>query len=66
VRAEVGSRTLTVDDLLALQPGDVLKLGTAAPAGTLYAGAVPIHEVRPGRSGTKRAVEIVSSIGGSV
>jgi flagellar motor switch protein FliM len=65
VRAEVGSRTLTVDDLLALQPGDVLKLGTSAPAGTLYAGAVPIHEVRPGRSGAKRAVEIVSSIGGS-
>jgi flagellar motor switch protein FliM len=63
VRAEVGSRTVTVDDLLALQPGDVLTLGATAPSGTLYAGAVPIHEVRPGRSGTKRAVEIVTPIG---
>lgn len=62
VRAEIGSTDLTVDEVLALQPGDVLKLGPAAAGGTLYADAVPIHRTRPGRSGTRRAVEIMERI----
>jgi flagellar motor switch protein FliM len=62
VRAEVGSTELTVDQVLALVPGDVLHLGAAASGGTLYADAVPIHRTRPGRSGNRRAVEIMERI----
>jgi flagellar motor switch protein FliM len=62
VRAEVGSTVLTVDQVLALQPGDLVKLGASASGGTLYADAVPIHRTRPGRSGVRRAVEILERI----
>jgi flagellar motor switch protein FliM len=60
LRAEVGSLELTIGDVLALQPGDVVALGTpAAAGGTLYADAVPVHRVRPGRSGNRRAIEVL-------
>lgn len=62
VRAEVGSTSLTIDELLALQPGDVVKLGAASSGGTLYADAVPIHRTKPGLSGNRRAVEILDRI----
>lgn len=62
VRAEVGSRELTIDEVLALQPGDTLRLGPSASGGTLYADAIPIHRTKPGLSGNRRAVEILERI----
>jgi len=63
VRAEVGSSGLTIDEVLALQPGDLVRLGPCTTGGTLFAEAVPIHRTRPGRSGSRRAVEILDRIG---
>jgi flagellar motor switch protein FliM len=48
--------------VLTLGPGDVLRLGASASGGTLYADAVPIHRIRPGRSGNRRAIEIMERI----
>jgi flagellar motor switch protein FliM len=62
VRAEVGSSGLTIDEVLALRPGDLVRLGPCANGGTLFAEAVPIHRTKPGRSGSRRAVEILDRI----
>ncbi|MCW2977704.1 MAG: surface presentation of antigen protein [Actinomycetia bacterium] len=63
VRAEVGAVELTIGEVLALTPGDVLKLGSPASGGVfLCAGDVRLHRARPGRSGTRRAVEIVEQL----
>jgi len=62
VRAEVGSRDLSVDEVLALRPGDVLRLGPSAAGGVLFAAAVPTHRIRPGRSGRRRAVAVLDRI----
>jgi flagellar motor switch protein FliM len=63
VRAEVGAVELTIGEVLALTPGDVLKLGSPASGGVfLCAGDVQLHRARPGRSGTRRAVEIVEQL----
>lgn len=64
VRAEAARVELTLDDVLALEPGSVVGLGPASAA-TLYVGAVPLYRVRPGRNGARRAVEIVELIGGA-
>jgi flagellar motor switch protein FliM len=63
VRAEVGAVELTIGEVLALGPGDVLRLGSPASGGVfLCAGDVRLHRARPGRSGTRRAVEIVEQL----
>jgi flagellar motor switch protein FliM len=62
LRAEVGSNDLAVDEVLALRPGDLVRLGPCASGGTLYAENVAIHRTRPGRSGDRRAVEILDRI----
>jgi flagellar motor switch protein FliM len=63
LRVEAAAITLPLDDVLAFQPGDLVKLGTDASAGvTVYVGSVPVHRARPGRSGAKRAVEILDRI----
>ena len=63
VRAEVADRVMPVSDVLALQPGDVVKLGSAAgSAVTLFAEDVPVHSARPGRSGKRRAVQIIEPL----
>jgi flagellar motor switch protein FliM len=62
VRAEVGSRVMTIDEVLALQPGDMLRLGSSSSGGTLYADAVPIHRTKPGLRGKRRAVEVLEQI----
>jgi flagellar motor switch protein FliM len=62
MRAEVGSVELAIDDVLSLKPGDVLPLGTLAEDGVLvYAEDVPMHRAQPGRSGGRRAVQIVEA-----
>jgi flagellar motor switch protein FliM len=65
VRAEVASVHLPIEAVLALEPGDVLKLEAPAEGGvTLYADKVPVHRARPGRSGARRAVQITGPAGG--
>jgi flagellar motor switch protein FliM len=59
VRAEVAGIHLPIEAVLALKPGDVLSLQAPADGGvTLYADKVPVHRARPGRSGSRRAVQI--------
>ncbi|WP_205696163.1 flagellar motor switch protein FliM [Conexibacter sp. SYSU D00693] len=65
LRAEVAETTLTLEDVLGLQPGDTLKLGGPAGAKDLghvvvYADRTPVLHGRAGRSGTKRAVQVVA------
>ena len=65
VRAEVGTVDLTIGDVLALTEGDVLRLATPASAGVyLCVDGVRLHRARPGRSGSRRAVEIVERLEG--
>lgn len=63
VRVEVGSRQATVDEVVALRPGDVVPLSLASSGVTLYADAVPIYRGRPGRSANRRAVEVLERMG---
>jgi flagellar motor switch protein FliM len=64
VRAEVASVELPIEQVLALQPGDVLRLDAPADAGvTLFADKVPVHRAKPGRSGSRRAVQITDRVG---
>ena len=59
VRAEVAGVHLPIEAVLALKPGDVLSLQAPADGGvTLYADKVPVHRAKPGRSGSRRAVQI--------
>jgi flagellar motor switch protein FliM len=59
VRAEVAGVHLPIEAVLALKPGDVLSLQAPADGGvTLYADKVPVHRATPGRSGSRRAVQI--------
>ena len=63
MRAEVSDTHMSVEDVLALQPGDVITLdGKAADGVTVYADAVPVHRARPGRSGVRRGVQIMGPI----
>ena len=64
VRAEVAAVDLPIEQVLALQPGDVLRLDARADDGvTLFAGAVPVHRALPGRSGGRRAVQVTDAAG---
>jgi flagellar motor switch protein FliM len=66
VRAEVASCEMAIEDVLALRPGDVLRLNKPADAGiTLFADKVPVHRSRPGRSGARRATQVVERLGGT-
>jgi len=66
VRAEVASVELPIEEVLALRPGDVLRLDGRADEGvTLYADAVPVHRGMPGRSGGRRAVQITHRLEGT-
>ena len=63
VRAEVGTIDLTIGEVLGLGAGDVLRLGTSASAGVFVcADGVRLHRARPGRSGSRRAIEIVDGL----
>ena len=63
MRAEVSDTRMTVQDVLALKPGDVVRLdGQAARGITLYADQVPVHRARPGRNGRKRAVQVLGPV----
>jgi flagellar motor switch protein FliM len=63
LRAEVAAVELPIEQVLALQPGDVLSLGSPAEGGvTLYADKVPVHRAKPGRSGSRRAVQVTERV----
>ena len=63
MRAEVSDTRMAVEDVLALKPGDVLRLDGAAASGiTLCADQVPVHRARPGRSGLKRAAQVLGPV----
>jgi flagellar motor switch protein FliM len=65
VRAEVAAVEMPIERVLALREGDVLRLNAPAEAGvTVYADKVPVHQGRPGRSGSRRAVQIIGRVGG--
>jgi flagellar motor switch protein FliM len=64
VRAEVASIELPIEEVLALQAGDVLRLDAPAEGGvTLFADKVPVHRAKPGRSGSRRAVQVIERVG---
>jgi flagellar motor switch protein FliM len=64
VRAEVASVEMPIEQVLALQAGDVLRLEAPADGGvTLFADKVPVHRAKPGRSGSRRAVQVTERIG---
>jgi flagellar motor switch protein FliM len=64
VRAEVASVQMPIEEVLALQPGDVLRLEAPAEGGvTLFADKVPVHVGKPGRSGSRRAVQVSGRVG---
>jgi flagellar motor switch protein FliM len=63
MRAEVSDTRMSIEDVLGLKPGDVLRLdGQAANGITLYADQVPVHRARPGRSGLKRAAQVLGPV----
>jgi flagellar motor switch protein FliM len=63
MRAEVADTHMAVEDVLALKPGDVLRLDRQAASGiTLFADQVPVHRARPGRSGRKRAAQVLGPV----
>jgi flagellar motor switch protein FliM len=65
LRAEVGSREMPIEEVLALQPGDVLRLDALAEHGiTLYADKVPVHRAKPGRAGSRRAAQVMERVRG--
>lgn len=64
LRAEIGATTMALDEVLALRPGDVVKLDvTSGDDMIIYADTTPIHRARAGRSGTRRAVQILGPYG---
>jgi flagellar motor switch protein FliM len=62
VRVEAGSTGLTIGEILALGKGDVVRLGVAGSA-CIVAGQSPLHRVRPGLNGSRRAVQIIEAAG---
>ena len=63
MRAEVADTHMSVEDVLALRPGDVITLDGALSNGiTIFADQVPVHRARPGRSGLKRAAQVLGPV----
>jgi flagellar motor switch protein FliM len=63
LRAEVADTQLTLAEILALAPGDVIRLDADADTElTLFADRTPVHHARGGRSGKHRAVQITGPV----
>lgn len=63
LRAEVGAIALTIGEVLALGEGDILRLGPAGSEG-VFIGEKRLNRAKPGRSGGRRAVQIVDAFEG--
>jgi flagellar motor switch protein FliM len=62
MRAEVASVDLPVSDILSLQPGSVVKLGSQADQGVgLFAESVRLGSGQPGANGPRRAIQVRQS-----
>jgi flagellar motor switch protein FliM len=60
LRAEVGGARLSLQDVLALRPGDMIRLDAQVGDDvTVYADGTPVHRARAGRSGTRRAIQVL-------
>jgi flagellar motor switch protein FliM len=63
LRAEVAAVELPIEAVLGLKPGDLLRLNAPASGGvTLYADKVPVKKAKPGRSGSRRAVQVTGGV----
>src|SRR3954464_9872809 len=64
LRAEVGAVELAVEELLRLEPGQVISLGRPVSKGVvLRAGDVQVCVASPGRNGNRRAVQVRGGMG---
>jgi flagellar motor switch protein FliM len=62
LRAEVGSMQMPIERMLAIVPGTLVELGERAEEGVrLFAEEVLLGRGRPGRSGTRRAIQLETS-----
>jgi flagellar motor switch protein FliM len=63
VRAEVAAVEMPIEAVLALKAGDLLRLNAPASGGvTLYADKIPVRTGKPGRSGSRRAVQVTGGV----
>lgn len=63
LRAEIAGSDLTATEVLSLGPGDTLGLGVPTAAGLeLCVEGAPVLRGVPGRSGVRRAVQIVETV----
>ena len=64
LRAEVGSVDMPLERVLALRPGDVLRLDGTAVEGsaTLFADDVGLHRCKLGRNGRRRALGVLGPV----
>jgi flagellar motor switch protein FliM len=66
LRAEVAAAQLPIEDILALGPGSVIRLGARAEQGiSLFAENVKLARAQPGSNGPRRAVQICGTEGRS-
>lgn len=66
LRAEAGAVEMSVAELMALRPGQVVPLNASEQSGvTVYADSFPLHRGKPGRSGGRRAVQVLERLGAS-
>jgi len=64
VRAEAGAVKMPLADVLALTPGDTIRLRRPVERGvTLCVGDVEAYDASPGRNGNLRAVQVRTSLG---
>jgi flagellar motor switch protein FliM len=65
VRVEAGSTRIALSDVLALGPGDTVRLKKPVAGGvTLCVGDVATYQAKPGRNGNLRAVQVGARIEG--
>jgi flagellar motor switch protein FliM len=65
LRAEVAAIQMPIEAVLALREGDLLRLNSPTSTGiTLYADKVPVHTAKPGRNGSRRAVQVSGRVRG--
>ncbi len=63
LRTEIAQTTLALEELSALRPGDVVRLdGRAGDPVTVFVDDTPVYASRAGRSGTRRAVQVLAPI----
>jgi flagellar motor switch protein FliM len=60
LQAEVGAVELPIEAIMAIAPGDVLRLGASAAGGVaLTVGGLQVGRAAPGRVGSHRAVQVL-------